>query len=317
MSTAFSIEVLRTIYDDDIKSLSYVDYIIQGLIITPDTREEDYVPLIPKTIKYIKNNIYHIETGEYYVTSYNKEQGNYMKLISKDLLENNLYVCYMPPIVKKWWSIYARLYSVVNDSTQELTYVEDDIYYLNIYSGKIKPTPTTMLPIEPKKREKKRERKEENNTLTTYFKHKALTETEDVFNTPVTPADFYIAYIQYHNNINIEEEVLTKNNFLKEIKGLPFIKIKQTRINKKNATNYIYANKKECLTMYEIINEKEEERGKDEIQSIIPDIPCVDVDAHIIIEEEEEISNTVEATAPLFKDKTKYDKYFQEVELEF
>ena len=41
-------------------------------------------------------------------------------------------ICYMHPLVKKWWSTYATLYQLTSEPTKELTYIENNIHYLNL-----------------------------------------------------------------------------------------------------------------------------------------------------------------------------------------
>ena len=95
MAVPFTVKQVRTLYDTETKDIPYYNAIMVHLLTLEDTRDSHYQPLIPKTIQYIKDNVYHIDTGEYYVV---QGTSTPMYKYTKEEIEYNLYICYMPPL---------------------------------------------------------------------------------------------------------------------------------------------------------------------------------------------------------------------------
>ena len=132
-TTMFSVDELRRIYDEE-KQIGYFEVVAEGLQKKKDVREDDFVSVIPRTIEYIKNHIFHGEDGDYYVMSYNDDAGYFPKQLKKELFKD-LMLSYFPPLVKKWWGCYARIFHISVDATKGRIYNEGNVHYLNIFNG--------------------------------------------------------------------------------------------------------------------------------------------------------------------------------------
>jgi len=267
MPTPFSIDTLREIYDEETKAVANWDLLTTALEMKRDARDADYLPYISKTMQYIKENIFHAETGDYYMLTYHPT-GCYPRVLSKDLLENNLVINYLPPVVQKWWSTYAKLYQLCYDTSKERVFNEDGISYLNL-SDKILVSTPALAPAPAL----------ENSTspsVTEYFKNTAINSDEEEFNEHRTPKALYDLYAVFCENKKLSP--VKYHRFCKELKGLSFLEVRSLRKHGKNATNYVRANRELCRAMYVeqgLITEeelqKQEEEEETNLQSIIPE----------------------------------------------
>ena len=134
-ATRFSADELRTIYDEEIKRYPNFERDSTDLEKKKDPRDSDFTTIIPKTIQYVKDNIFHSADGDYYVMTYNKESGYFPQQYSKDIITNNTFVCFFPPLVKKWWKTYSKLYYITIDMKQGRVFSENGTNYLNLFNG--------------------------------------------------------------------------------------------------------------------------------------------------------------------------------------
>jgi len=246
MTTPFDVEALRDIYDEETKSIAHWDLLENALEQKRDARNEDYLPFIPKTLQYIKDRIFHAETGDFYVLTYHRTAGCGLTRLSKNLLEKNLYINYLPPIVQKWWSTYAKLYQVCNDTTKERVFSEEGVSYINLYEGA--PLKNTLQATASLTAPEPSITNTTTPSLTEFFKRAALQSNETEFNEHRTPKTLYDLYSGFCEDKELP--ALKYHGFYKELKELPIIGISSIRKNGKNATNYILANRELCRAVY-------------------------------------------------------------------
>ena len=246
MTTPFNVEALRDIYDEETKGIAHWELLENALELKQDSRDVDYLQYIPKTLQYIKDRIFHAETGEYYVLTYHRTVGCGLTPLSKNLLEKNLYINYLPPIVQKWWSTYAKLYQVCDDATKERVFSEEGVSYINLYEGA--PLKNTLQATAAPQTAPQPSITTATPSLTEFFKRAALQSNETEFNEHRTPKTLYDLYSGFCEDKELP--ALKYHGFYKELKELPFIGISSIRKNGKNATNYILANRELCRAVY-------------------------------------------------------------------
>jgi len=134
-ATRFSADELRVIYDEETKRYPNFERDSTDLEKKKDPRDNDFTTIIPKTIQYVKDNIFHSADGDYYVMTYNKESGYFPKQYSKEIITNNTFVCFFPPLVKKWWKTYSKLYYITIDGKKGRIFTENGTNYLNLFNG--------------------------------------------------------------------------------------------------------------------------------------------------------------------------------------
>lgn len=133
-ATMFSIDDLRVIYDEEKEQCYNFDILSKGLMKKDDCRDSDFINIIPRTMKYIKEHIFHGENGDYYAMSYNEEAGFFPKQMDKKLI-TDLFFSKFPPLVKKWWNCDSTYYHIGIDTTKGRIYKKGNIHYLNIFNG--------------------------------------------------------------------------------------------------------------------------------------------------------------------------------------
>ena len=134
-ATCFSVEKLEGIFDNEVELNPNFEAFSCQIEKKKNLREKDFQQLIPKSIKYVKENMFHSADGDYYVLSYSKERGYFPKQYSKvDIADT--YTKYFPHLIKKWWSTHSKLHYITINIKEKRIFTDDTgTNYLNLFNG--------------------------------------------------------------------------------------------------------------------------------------------------------------------------------------
>lgn len=138
----FSLQKLRELADDEEEKIKnpYIqkkmcDMQKQGFKgKTSLYKKEEYELCYPKTIKYLKENIFMSDTAVFYINSMSADKAIMPKEMSKDQVNN--YKTKFPEDIKVYFEKhYLDVYHVVINQNKPRVYEEESIKYLNLFQG--------------------------------------------------------------------------------------------------------------------------------------------------------------------------------------
>ena len=132
-TTMFSNDTLRKIYDEEILTVPNWELISKMLLKEQDAKDEQFTQYIPKSCAYVKQNIFRTSGGEFYLSSWDGKSF-YAKEYTKEILVNT-YINFFPQILKKWFSVYSKVYFITCNQKKPRVFEEGGVAYLNLFSG--------------------------------------------------------------------------------------------------------------------------------------------------------------------------------------
>jgi hypothetical protein len=103
--------------------------------------EDEYIQIykieeiFPKTLEYIKSNIWHCYDAKYRVSMYD-DKGIFKPLIYNVVDFTTTFKRYFPICISKWFDSYHRKYSLTKNETRDRTYKVGNVYFLNLSTQK-------------------------------------------------------------------------------------------------------------------------------------------------------------------------------------
>ena len=207
----------------------------------------------------------------------------------------------MPPLVRKWWSTYATLYQLTSQPTKGLTYIENNIHYLNLTPKEESPinikestTEIEESPINIKESATEIEEsesaleiedtvQEEDSPLAfvtpeiAFLKERVKTMTDEEYNQVILPQELYVKYKAYCNS-NYYGNTMKPNEFKQIVKEVPHFHYECKKYKNKNKTNILQPNRQEAFEDYlnrgiiteadRIVVEEEEENIEEEQENL-------------------------------------------------
>ena len=177
----------------------------------------------------------------------------------------------MPPLVRKWWSTYATLYQLTSEPTKGLTYIENNIHYLNLTPKKesifqIKESTTEIeeSPINIKESTTEIEEstteiedtvQEEDSPLAfvtpeiAFLKERVKTMTDEEYNQVILPQELYVEYKAYCNS-NYYGNTMKPNEFKQTVKEVSHFHYECKKYKNKSKTNILQPNRQEAFEDY-------------------------------------------------------------------
>ena len=134
-ATCFSVKKLEEIFDKEVELNPNFEAFSYQLEKKKNLREKDFLSLIPKSIEYIQERMFHSADSDYYVLSYSKDKGYFPKQYSKVDISDT-YTKYFPALIKKWWSTYSTLHYITINIKEKRIFTDDTgTNYLNLFNG--------------------------------------------------------------------------------------------------------------------------------------------------------------------------------------
>ena len=166
----------------------------------------------------------------------------------------------MPPLVRKWWSTYATLYQLTSQPTKGLTYIENNIHYLNLTPKEESTFQIKESALETKEsaletldiviEEEEILEQETDNLEIAFLKYRVQALTDEEYNKIIYPKELYSEYLDFAKCHYTNVSTMKQNEFKNIVKEIPHFHYECKRYENKSKTNILQPNRQEALQDY-------------------------------------------------------------------